>query len=454
MGQIQKDLAKGSITKNLLTFSFPVFLSCLLQALYGNADAIIVGHFSDFQNITGVTQGSQMMNIVTQMISGFSTGGAVLISQYLGAKKEKDQKETISTLFSIFIVAALGLTVLMLFFNGFLADILALNEEAKPAFIAYLRICEVGTVFIFMYNCIAAVLQAMGDSKHPLGFVAIACSANIILDFLFVAGLKMGAAGAAIATVLAQMLSVILSVGFLRKHDFPVDFSLKSLGFNKEKLGLIFKLGFPYAIQRALVYSSFMAISGLANPYGLLQGTAAGIVAKINTFATIPFSAFNVGISTVAAQNVGRGDMKRANKTLGAGLVMIFAYGLAIFGISQLMPRTVISVFNSDPELIDIAVPFLKAYSFEYILMPFTWSFHGLFSACGYTIIPSIDGILASVVFRTPLAVLFSKTLGMGFPGIAFGAAMAVFGAIVPSQIFYWSGIWKKPMIKIRKTDD
>lgn len=456
MAQIKKDLIHGSISRNLLSFSFPIFLSALLQALYGSADAIIVGHFSDLGNITGVTQGSQMMNIVTQAISGFSTGGCVLIGQYIGAKKEKDLNETVNTLFTFFICAALGFMLVMFCLNSTFARILALDSQAVIPFKSYLRICEIGLLFIFLYNCIAAVMQAMGDSRHPLLFVGIACVTNIILDLVFVAGLNMGAVGAAIATVIAQLLSVVLSVVFLRKQDFPFSFGLKSLTINRQKVQLITKLGLPYAIQRGLVYSSFMAISGLANPYGLEAGSAAGIVAKINTFATIPFSAFNVGISTICAQCRGANDVNRAKKTLGTGVLTCFITGSVLFIICQLFPKTVLGIFSTDEKLLEFGVPFLRGYSYEYILMPFTWTIHGFFSGFGHTLIPSVDGILASVVFRTPLAVLFSQKTPLGFGGIAFGAAMAVLGAIIPAWSFFISGIWKKEVIKINyaKEDD
>lgn len=454
MAQIKKDLIHGSVSKNLISFSFPIFLSALLQALYGSADAIIVGHFSNMGNIAGVTQGSQMMNIATQIVSGFSTGGCVLIGQYIGAKKDKDLDETVNTLFTFFIVSAFVLMAVMLFINGFFAKLLALDAEGIKPFVTYLRICESGFLFIFLYNCISAVLQAMGDSKHPLLFVGIACFVNIVLDLILVAGFNMGATGAAIATVFAQLLSVVLSVLFLRKQNFPFSFGIKSLKINRQKVKLITKLGLPYAIQRGLVYSSFMAISGLANPYGLEAGSAAGIVAKINTFATIPFSAFNVGVSTICAQCRGANDIPRAKKTLKTGVLICFATGLFLFLICQLLPQTVIGIFSNDDKLLEFGIPFLRGYSFEYILMPFTWSVHGFFSGFGHTIIPSVDGILASVVFRTPLALLFSQHTSMGFEGIAFGAAMAVWGAIIPAWIFYFSGIWKKEVIKIDYTKE
>ena len=444
MSELKRDLTEGSIPKNLIVFSLPVFLSALLQALYGSADAVIVGRFSTLGDIAGVTQGSQCMNIITQGISGISTGGCVLIGQYLGAKKQEEADKTISTVFTLFLLTGVLLAVGLQFLNGPLAALMQISPEAVPAFTAYLRICEAGIPFIFMYNCIAAVLQAMGDSRHPLLFVGISCTLNVALDLLLIAGLGLGAQGAAVATVFAQLVSVVLSVVFLRRQRFSFDFRPSSFRLYGDKAGQILKLGMPYAVQRTLVYSSFTAISGLANVYGLAAGSAAGIVAKVNTFATIPFSAFNIGVATISAQCCGRRDIRRATKTMLTGLLLCLISGGTLFALCQLAPRWVLSVFTTNRELIEIGVPFLRGYSWEYIIMPFTWSIHGLYAGCGHTVIPSFDGIMASVVFRTPLALFFSQTVGMGYGGISFGASMAVFGAVVFAWPVFFSGIWKR----------
>ena len=443
-GEIKRDLTEGSIPKNLIWFCFPVFLSALLQALYGSADAVIVGRFSSLGDIVGVTQGSQCMNIITQGISGISTGACVLIGQYLGAKKQEDADRTISTVFTLFVLTGVALAVGLQFFNGALASLMQISPEAVPAFKAYLRICEAGIPFIFMYNCISAVLQALGDSRHPLIFVGISCTLNVFLDLALIAGFGLGAKGAAVATVFAQLVSVVLSVVFLRKRRFSFDFRPASFRLYRDKAGKILKLGMPYAVQRVLVYSSFTAISGLANVYGLEAGSAAGIVAKINTFATIPFSAFNIGVATICAQCCGKRDIRRATRTMLTGLLLCLISGGALFALCQLFPRRVLSLFTTNGSLIEIGVPFLRGYSWEYVIMPFTWSIHGLFAGCGHTVIPSVDGILASVVFRTPLALFFSRTVGMGYGGISFGASMAVFGAVVSAWTVFFSGIWKR----------
>ena len=448
MSKLTKDMTQGSVAKNLILFSIPLCLSYFLQALYGSADTLIVGQFSPLGDVTGVSQGSQVINILTQAISGLSSGGTVLISRYMGAKRDKDLRETIETLFSLIAVTALAFTAIMLLCNDFIIRLMQIPGEAVLPMLRYLQICEIGILFIFFYNCISAVLQAMGDSRHPLMFVGIACCVNIILDLLLVAVFRMGAFGAAIATVLAQMLSVFLSIRFLRKQKFTFDFRLRSFRFSRDKVALLLQLGLPFAIMRAIVNCSFVVVSGLSNTYGLAASSAAGVVSKINSFATMPFTALQVAISTMAGQNMGAGQLKRAQHTLFVGLGISLSIGGSLFLLTQLFPRQILSLFSPNPEMIAAGENFLRFFALEYLLMPFTYSVHGLMSAGGYTWIPAVDGLLASVLCRIPLAMLCSSWIG--FPGIALGSSLAVMGAVIPALTFYFSGIWKKPGAKNR----
>lgn len=442
MSKLTHDMTQGSVAKNLILFSIPLCLSYFLQALYGSADALIVGQFSQLGDITGVTQGAQVINILTQAISGLSSGGTVLISRYVGGNREKDLNQTIETLFSLFATAALGFTVIMLLCNNLIIQLMQIPAEAVVPMLRYLQICEIGILFIFFYNCISAVLQALGDSRHPLIFVGIACSVNIVLDLILVGAFRLGAFGAAIATVFAQMFSVFLSIRFLRKQNFSFDFAFRSFRFSRDKLVLLLKLGLPFAVMRAIVNCSFVVVSGLANTFGLAASSAAGVVSKINNFATMPFTALQVAISTMAGQNMGAGQLKRAQRTLFVGLGLSYCIGTIMFLLAQLFPRQILAIFSPNADMIAVGESFLRYFSIEYILMPFTYSIHGLMSACGYTWIPAVDGLMAAVLCRVPLATAFSRW--MGFPGIALGSSFAVLGAVIPAIIFYLSGIWKK----------
>ncbi len=447
MATIKQDMTQGSVAKNLIRFSFPIFLSYLFQALYGSADTLIVGQFSGLADVTGVTQGSQVMHILTQAVSGLTTGAGIMIAQYTGGKKEKDLKETIQTIFTMFVLLSVAFAVAMFFLNKPILLLLNIPEEAMAPALGYLQICELGMVFIFLYNCIAAVMQALGDSKHPFIFVAIACALNVVLDLVFVLIFHMGAEGTAIATVISQMISVLLLVRFLRKQSFYFNFRPSEFRIFRDKMDVVLHLGIPYALQRGIVACSFLAISGLANGYGIAAASAAGIVSKINNFATMPFTAMNSAIATAAGQNMGAGRIDRAQHSFLVGLSLSFTIGASLFVLVQIMPGAFLSLFSPDEEMVRAGIMFLRFFALEYLFMPFSYSIHALLSASGRTIIPAINGLFASVICRVPLATVISSFLG--FPGIALGSSLAVLGAVVPASVFYFMGIWKQP--KLRK---
>lgn len=448
MQSAERKLSSVAEARELIVFSIPLFLSYLLQALYGSVDTIIVGQCASLGDIAGVTQGSQVMHILTQAISGISTGAVILIARYRGAGREEELRQTMQTVFSLFFYAALVLTGVMLLGNRGIIRLIELDAAAVRPMLNYLAVCELGLLFIFLYNCISAVLQAMGDSRHPLIFVGIACVLNVLLDLLFVAVLKMGAGGAALATVLAQIVSVVLSVRFLRRQNFMFDFRIRSLAISREKLRLLLKLGIPYAVQRAIVSTSFLAISGLSNGFGLAEGSASGVVGKINNFATMPFSAMQTAVTTMAGKSLGAGQVDKAKRSLRIGLCICLAAGTVLFTIVQLFPQQCLAVFSSDGDILRVGVTFLRMYSIEYLLMPFTFSINAFLSATGHTWMPMINGLIASLILRVPLAKLFS--LFMGFPGISLGSSAAVLGAIISCCIFYYSGLWKR---SFEKTD-
>lgn len=448
MERISRDLTTGSITKEMIRFSMPILFSYLLQALYGLADAIIVSFFSDIHQVISVTQGSQVVFILTSFILGLAGGGMVLVAQYSGAADKQDLRQAIQSVFTMFIILAAVLTAVMLSITGWCTRILNIPAEARASCKAYLDICLSGTLFVFLYNGISVVLQALGDSRHPLIFVGIACTVNIGLDLLLVGVMKLGAPGAAYATVFSQFVSVVFAVVFLKRSNFPFAFSLKSLRLYGDKVRRMFRVGLPYAFMRVIVSLSFLLISALANEYGTLAAAGAGIVAKIHNMASLPYAALNLALAAMCGQNLGVGKTDRARLVLFSGVKLMLWIGLFLFAVLQIFPDAVLSVFSATPELIAEATPFLRWYSFCYLFFPFSYGINGLMTGSGQTIATMTVGLTASLVFRVPLAYLCSKGLGMGFPGVALGSSAAVLGAVGVAVIFYRSKIWMRPLLK------
>ncbi len=448
MEHLKHDLTTGSITREMVRFSAPILLSYLLQALYGLADTIIVSFFSDMNHVISVTQGSQVTFVFTSFILGLAGGGMVLIAQYAGAADKTDLKQAIQSVFTVFVLLAVMLTAVMLGLTGWCTRVLNIPPEARIPCKAYLDICLSGTLFVFLYNGISVVLQALGDSKHPLIFVGIACIVNIGLDLLLVGVWQMGAPGAAYATVFSQFVSVASAVVFLKRRDFPFAFRLGSLRLYGGKVRTMFRVGLPYAFQRTVVALSFLFISGLSNEYGTLAAAGAGIVAKINNVATLPFAALNLAMAAMCGQNLGGGKAERAQAVLFAGMKLMLFIGAVLFAALQAFPAAVLGIFSAAPELIAAATPFLRWFSFCYLLFPFSYAVNGLMTGSGQTVATMTIGLSAALVLRVPLAILFSKTLGLGYPGIALGASAAVLGSVAVAWGFYRSGIWMRPLLK------
>ncbi|MDD6261773.1 MAG: MATE family efflux transporter [Clostridiales bacterium] len=444
MASFQNDLTQGSVTKKLIRFSLPFLLSNLIQALYSVADMLIVGWIRGDTAISGVSLGSQITMLVTNLVVGFTVGGTVLISQYFGAKKHRDVNEAIGTLFSLLIGASVLLTAVFMLLADPLLTLLKTPKEAFDEAHSYLFICLCGTIFIFGYNAVSSILRGLGDSKSPFWFVMIACVANIGLDFLFVGALGRSSDGAALATVIAQAISLVLSIIWLIKRGFSFDFKPKSFIPKMDKVKLIFKLGLPSSIQNTISSISFMLMTALANNYGGVDAsTAIGVVGKFNSFAILPAIAMSSSVSSMAGQNIGAGYFDRAKKTMWIAIRISFAISAVIFVLVQLFPEYIIRIFTDTPGVIELGIDYMRAFAFDYLLVAFFFCFNGLIIASGHTVFSLINGVLCSILLRMPVAWLLGYVFDFGMTGIGAGAPAATLGSIILCGWFIFSGRWK-----------
>ena len=447
MNKFENNLSQGNVVKQLIVFSFPFLLSNLIQTLYSVADMIIVGRFSGAISMSGVNIGSQVTFLITNMVFGLSVGATVLIAQYLGAGNKTELKETIGTLFTSLLVLALVLTVSMIVFEEPLLRLIKTPVESFAEAKNYFFITMLGTIFIFGYNALSAVMRGMGDSKNPLVFVTIACIVNIALDLLLVAVFKMGAGGAAIATVASQAISMILCIIYLKRNGFVFDFKLSSFGFQKERLKMLLKIGIPTSFQNVATSFSFLFLTALVNSLGVIASAAVGAVGKLNGFAILPAIAMSSSISAMSAQNIGAGEEKRAVKTMKVGMLISTVISIIIFLFVRFFPELILSVFSDDKEMIVQGAVYIKSFSFDYLIVPFVFCLNGLFVGSGHTTFSLINGVLSSLLIRIPAAYIFGIAMGYGLWGIGLGAPIASFLSLVLGIWFYFSGKWKKPVI-------
>ena len=444
MAKFGNDLSEGSVSRQLIRFSVPFLISNLVQSLYSVADMLIVGNFSGTAAVSGVNIGSQITHVLTMLVLGFCTGGTILVSQYMGARDYEGVKKTISTLITALLVGGIAITVIMFLLIDPSLRLLETPVESYQEAKNYLTVTIAGILFIFAYNAFSAILRGMGDSKRPFYFVLISCVTNIVLDLVLVAGFGMGALGAAIATVFSQAVSVVLCIIYLRARDFVFDFKPSSFKIDREYLGKILKIGSPAAIQSGVTSISFMFITALVNTTGGVNASAAvGIVGKFNSFAIMPASAMSASVSTMCAQNIGANKWDRAIKTCKIGTGIAWVIGICIFAIAQIFPVQILSMFDRNPDMIEYGVQYMRAFAFDYILVPFVFCVTSLFTGAGHTGFAMMSNMISALLLRIPAAYIFSAVFGLGLFGIGLGAPVASLGSCALIIGFLISGKWK-----------
>lgn len=440
----QNSLTEGSVTKTLLKFAFPFLLASLLQALYGAADLLIVGQFADSAAVSAVATGSQVMQTITGIILGLTTGGTILIGQYLGAKKEKDMAESIGTMICIFTIVSLILTIVMVLLTSTITNLMHTPIEAVHYTNQYLWICSIGIIFIVGYNVVSGILRGLGDAKSPLVFVAIACVINIVVDLVLVGGYHMGAIGAAIATISAQGISLILAILFMMKKGFKFEFKKSDIRINSHKAKNILTLGLPIALQDGLINISFLLITTIINSMGLVASASVGVVEKIIIFTMLIPTAFASAVAVMTAQNMGANKPERAKKALYLGIGFSLVFGILCCLYSQWKPESLTSLFSTDEEVIKTAALFLKSYSIDCIMVCVVFCMNSFFSGCGHSLFPMIHSIIATFVVRIPVSYFLSKMVGITLYEIGFAAPIATFLSIIMCVWYMKLGKWKK----------
>jgi len=450
----QNNLSKGNVVKQLIIFALPFVISNLVQTLYSVADMIVVGHYNGTVSMSGVNIGSQVTNLMTILALGLSAGATVLIAQSIGAEKTKKLQKVIGTLFTSLLILAIIMTALMLIFHVQILELIKTPKESFKESSNFLNVTALGTIFIFGYNALSAIMRGMGDSKSPLYFVTIACLTNVILDLLFVGGFHMGATGAGIATIISQALSMILCIIYLIRKRFVFDFHLKSFGIDSEQLKALLKLGLPISVQNLIGNISFLFITAIVNSYGVTASAAVGAVGKYNGFAILPAIAMNAAISTMCAQNLGAGREDRARKTFVTGMIISCIISYSIFALTRLFPEQILGMFVKDEAMIRVGLPYLKAFSIDYLLVPIYFSMNGLFIGAGHTTYSLISYILSGIVIRMPMAFLLSDVVHLGLYGVGLAIPAATLSSILLNLWFYYSGRWRKQTIHLSGQKD
>lgn len=429
---MQKDLTKGSVLKVLIQFSLPYLLACFLQTFYGMADLFITGQFNGAAPISAVSIGSQIMHMITVVIVGLAMGTTVTISQAIGEKNERKAEKSIGNTITLFLACSVVLTAALLFFVDGILQLVAVPAEAVEQTRIYLVICFAGIPFITAYNIISCIFRGMGDSKSPLYFIAAACVLNIALDVALIGGCGMGAAGAALGTVLAQAVSVLLALLVIRKKKFGLTVTRAALKPERESMRGILKIGIPIALQDGFIQVSFMLITIIANHRGVMAAASVGIVEKIISFVFLVPSAMLSSISAIGAQNVGAGNYRRALRTLGYGAAISVSFGAVVTVICELAAPQILGLFTSEAEVIRMGSQYLRAYIVDCMMAGVHFCFSGYFCAYGFSGLSFWQNFASIVLVRVPGAYFASKL----FPNTLFPMGLAApLGSLLSSVI-------------------
>lgn len=407
-----QNFTEGRIFTPLIGFALPVLLALFLQTMYGAVDLLIVGQFGgDLAGVyvSAVSTGSQLMQSITVTVTGLSMGLTVFVGNRIGAGESQEAGKIIGSGIALFGIVAAALTVIAVAAAPLLARVMHAPEEAFASTVSYIVVCSAGAVFIVAYNLVGSIFRGIGDSRMPLITVAIACALNIGGDLLLVAGFGMGAAGAAIATVFAQAMSVALSLIIIRRRELPFRFSVKYIRLIGDHIKRILQLGIPIALQDLLVSVSFLAIIAIVNSLGLTESAGVGVAEKMCVFLMLVPSAYIQSMSAFVAQNIGAAKYERARKALWCGIASSLAVGAVMGCFTFFRSDLLAGIFARDPEIIAAAADYLKAYAIDCVLTSFLFCFIGYFNGCGSTTFVMLQGVAGAFGVRVPVSWLMSR---------------------------------------------
>ncbi len=450
MNEHGPDLIRGNLWNAMLRFSVPLIASNLLQAVYNIVDMIIVGRFAGSAGLSAVSIGGQATMVALCIVMGISNAASVMVSQLVGAQRQREIASMLRTMELVFAAAALVLTALAWIFTHPLLTALNTPPEAYTQAVWYLRICMAGTVFVYLYNLMTGVLRGVGDARTPLLLVAVSSVVNLLLDLLLVGAFRLGAGGAAAATTFSQLLCCLLIFPLSRKrHAFLAEAQPGGFRFDREKLAMLLKIGLPQSLQFTLTELSFLLIAGVVNLFGVYASAAAGAVARLDSFAVLASKAMMGAIITVTGQNIGAGRPERALRGMGIGLLYAMPISLVFYLLSLIRPEMMLGLFTTEPPVLAAGAPYLKALALSFVLESVMFCMMGLLTGAGHTLVTLSCALVSAFVVRYSLARLFSITMGMGFVGVGWAYPFAPAASLVICTIFLLTGRWKTNRVRM-----
>ena len=406
------NFTEGAILPKLLKFMLPVLFAMFLQAMYGAVDLLVVGRFGTDNDVSAVSTGSQILQTLTNLIVSFSMGITVAVAQRIGQNRPEEAARTVGTGLVIFAITGVVFTVISVLGAGGLAKIMQAPEEAYDLTKSYIRLCGGGFIVITAYNLLGSIFRGLGDAKTPLIAVGIACAFNIVGDLVFVSKFHMGATGAALATVLAQLVSVTISFFIIRRTKLPFEFHRSNLKLESNYAINIIRIGSPIALQDFLVSVSFLVLMAIVNKLGVTASAGVGVAQKVCAFIMLVPLAFMQSMAAFVAQNYGAGHTDRAVKALKSGIAVSLIFGIVMFFVAFFHGDILSGIFSNKPDTVAAAWDYLKAYAIDCLFTCFLFCFVGFYNGIEKTEFVMVQGICGAFLVRIPVAFFMQKTGG------------------------------------------
>lgn len=441
----KKDFTQGSIMKQMVPFLSLFVLANLLNSVYNTVDTAVIGRYVGNEGTVAVSVGGKMLNVLTHIGMGLSGAGQIMIAQQTGAQKDQDLNETIGTMFSLLFIVATALGGLCIAFAEPILNYLNTPAEAFSEALAYLRITSIGLPLMFGYNAVSAALRAMGDSKNPLLFIAIASVVNLVLDVFFIRNLGMGASGAALATVIGQGLSFTLATMILyrRKEEFCFDFKGHSFRLKKNKMKSLLEIGIPLAANSIFISAAQLYTMKYVNAYGLVQASAYSIAEKVHHLLNTLTNSVKSAAGTMAGQNLGAKKYDRVKQVVHSSFILSGGFAAVMSLLGVIFSEEIFSCFTTDAEVLAYSGVFMQICALILVLSAVMSAFSPVVTATGNTKLSFAGGFLDGVVLRIGLGMLLGITFEMEVIGFFLGNALCRLGPIVIYAWYYFSGAWK-----------
>lgn len=436
MTKQKSDFTQGSILTKLFWFMVPILGALILQAAYGAVDLLVVGRFGSTSGLSAVSTGSQVLNLVTFVVTQLAMGITVLIARYLGEKKPEQIPPLLGGGVLVFALISVALCILLVGFARPISILMQAPAESLDLTVSYVRICGSGIFFIVAYNLLSAIFRGLGDSKSPLLFVLVACVVNIFGDLFLVAGLRMDAAGAALATVFAQTVSVVCAVVMLLKKELPFTLKREDFRFNPQCRRFL-SIGLPLALQEFLTQLSFLALCAFVNRLGLEASSGYGVASKIVNFAMLVPSALMQSMASFVSQNIGAGNPKRAKQSMFTGIGVGLGFGCVVFALVMLKGDVLAGFFSTDPAVIQNGFAYLKGFAPETIATAVLFSMVGYFNGNQKTVWVMVQGLVQTLLVRLPLAYFMSIQPNASLTKIGLAAPASTAVGILLNVGFY-----------------